>query len=438
MRFKDQVHFIRRNMKKNRLRVFMTILATTMACAFLVVLSSVGFGIQKTITDMTMSQQVVTEIQVYGKSDGKDVKKADLEKYDNVKAVVERTTVNEPVKAKLGDRTNTNSTLVFTNMDDELKSNMELEKGRTAKSENEIVVGYNFAKYLWTKKDSEDYEKEISKSQVNDDEIKQPKGFTKDVLNKTIQLNVTKTNDETGKVDGEKSYDFKIVGITKKPNTDWQEDNSIFVSNSFKRDFSKFLDLSKDSSSVEKSTKVYADKFDHVEQLSNDLMDDGYQVMSVTTQLKGANTFFMVFKIGLIFVGCIAVIISAIGIFNTMTMAVTERTQEIGIMKAIGASPSIIRRMFLMESAYIGILGCVIGIIISYGVSYLVNLVVPMILAATSGSDAGDLNYTFSYIPMSLVVIAVVICGGVAVISGMNPARKATKTNVLTALRREL
>ncbi len=70
--------------------------------------------------------------------------------------------------------------------------------------------------------------------------------------------------------------------------------------------------------------------------------------------------------------------------------------------------------------------------------SYLVNLAVPMILAATSGSDAGDLNYTFSYIPASLVIIAVVICGGVAVISGMNPARKATKTNVLTALRREL
>lgn len=63
-------------------------------------------------------------------------------------------------------------------------------------------------------------------------------------------------------------------------------------------------------------------------------------------------------------------------------MAVTERTQEIGIMKAIGASPSIIRRMFLMESAYIGILGSVIGIIISYGVSFAVNLAVPVILKA--------------------------------------------------------
>lgn len=94
MRFKDQVHFIRRNMKKNRLRVFMTILATTMACAFLVVLSSVGFGIQKTITDMTMSQQVVTKVSVMGKEGDKPIKKADLEKYDHVRSVVERTQVS--------------------------------------------------------------------------------------------------------------------------------------------------------------------------------------------------------------------------------------------------------------------------------------------------------------------------------------------------------
>lgn len=134
-------------------------------------------------------------------------------------------------------------------------------------------------------------------------------------------------------------------------------------------------------------TSVYADKFDNVGALTDKLTDDGYQVISVTNQLEGMDMFFTVFKIGLMFVGCIAVIISAIGIFNTMTMAVTERTQEIGIMKAIGANPSIIKRMFLMESAYIGVIGSIIGIIISYIVSFAVNLIIPAILSSMSEGD---------------------------------------------------
>ena len=71
-------------------------------------------------------------------------------------------------------------------------------------------------------------------------------------------------------------------------------------------------------------------------------------------------------RAGLIFVGTIAILIASIGIFNTMTMAVTERTREIGVMKAIGADPKLIQRLFLMESAWIGIVGTVLAIAISY------------------------------------------------------------------------
>ncbi|MFB8735517.1 hypothetical protein ACEQPO_22580 [Bacillus sp. SL00103] len=78
-------------------------------------------------------------------------------------------------------------------------------------------------------------------------------------------------------------------------------------------------------------TSVYADKSDNVGALTNKLTDEGYQVISVTNQLEGMDMFLTVFKIGLIFVGCIAVIISAIGIFNTMTMAVTERHKKLGL-----------------------------------------------------------------------------------------------------------
>ncbi|MDF4189627.1 macrolide ABC transporter permease, partial [Ligilactobacillus salivarius] len=73
MRFKDQVHFIRRNMKKNKLRVFMTILATTMACSFLIILSSVGFGLQKSMTENIMSQGIITEIAIKGQKNAKEV-----------------------------------------------------------------------------------------------------------------------------------------------------------------------------------------------------------------------------------------------------------------------------------------------------------------------------------------------------------------------------
>jgi acetoin utilization transport system permease protein len=67
--------------------------------------------------------------------------------------------------------------------------------------------------------------------------------------------------------------------------------------------------------------------------------------------------------------------------------------------------------MFLLESAYIGILGSVLGVIISYGVSFLVNKIIPPILSSVSegGASAADFSITFSYIPVSLVLIATLI-----------------------------
>ena len=122
-----------------------------------------------------------------------------------------------------------------------------------------------------------------------------------------------------------------------------------------------------------------------------------------------------------------------------MTMAVTERTREIGVMKAIGASPKLIRRLFLMESAWIGIIGTVLAVIISYVVSYLANLVLPIVVGmALEEESIAGMNLTFSLIPWQLVAIASCISIGVAMISGWRPAKKATKIDVIQALRQEL
>ncbi|AOZ89637.1 macrolide ABC transporter permease [Bacillus xiamenensis] len=435
MKFRDQVKFIRRNMKKNRLRVFMTILATTMACSFLIVLASVGFGLQKSAQDEIMKQQIITEIKVLGKEKG-DVKVDDLKTYDQVKSVVARTAINPSVNVELDDRS-TETQAALTDMKEEKEAGLELDRGKVPTSANEIVVGYHMAEQLWTEKERAAYEKEMNQTSNGEESPKEPKGYTKEILNKVIQIKVPKLNEENEVVE-EKTFDFRVVGVLKKPNLEWQQDHKILIPNAYEKEFGQILDLSPEAGNVEKMTSVYADKFDNVGALTDKLTDDGYQVISVTNQLEGMDMFFTVFKIGLIFVGCIAVIISAIGIFNTMTMAVTERTQEIGIMKAIGANPSIIKRMFLMESAYIGVIGSIIGIIISYVISFAVNFIIPAILSSMSEGGASDqFSITFSYIPLSLVITATVISAGVAIISGLNPARKATKTNVLTALRRE-
>ena len=68
-----------------------------------------------------------------------------------------------------------------------------------------------------------------------------------------------------------------------------------------------------------------------------------------------------------------------------MTMAVTERTREIGVLKAIGASPKLIQRLFLMESTFIGIFGTLIAVVISYAISFAANAALPLILKAATG-----------------------------------------------------
>jgi acetoin utilization transport system permease protein len=430
---------MRKNMKKNRLRVFMTILATTMACAFLIVLASVGFGIQKSMTEEIKSQQIITEVNVQAKeSNGKveAIKKENLDELaetDNVTAVVRRNSIDMPVEVTFEDRKGEVYPTI-TNMEEELKGNLALEKGEVPKSENEVIVGYHFAKLLLTKEENEKYQKEMESS---DGPIEEPAGYEGDLVGKEINMTILK--DVDGKEE-KKSYTFKISGVGKAPSRDWFRDQSIYINDSLRDEILTFVSTDENESVTDNPYSqvfVYASGLEHVAQVTDDLKEKGYMVYSITEELDSVNLFFNVFKAGLIFVGTIAVVIASIGIFNTMTMAVTERTQEIGIMKALGAQPGVIRRLFLMESAYIGIVGSVLGVAISYVISYAANMLLPIILNSATGNE-GEIDFTFSYIPVSLVLISAAISIGVAIISGLRPAVKATNINVLSALRREL
>lgn len=120
-------------------------------------------------------------------------------------------------------------------------------------------------------------------------------------------------------------------------------------------------------------------------------------------------------------IGMITLIGAAIGLMNIMLVAVSERTREVGLIKAIGGKKKDVRRQFLFESVCISLLGAVFGIILGVGVGNIFSLV---------------LNTGF-VVPWFWVITGIIICSIVGLVAGIYPAMKAASLNPINALRYE-
>jgi putative ABC transport system permease protein len=120
-------------------------------------------------------------------------------------------------------------------------------------------------------------------------------------------------------------------------------------------------------------------------------------------------------------IGLITLIGAAIGLMNIMLVSVSERTREVGLIKAIGGKRKSVSRQFLLEAIIISILGAFFGIILGVLVGNLFSFVLK----------------TGFVVPWSWVVYGIVICTGVGLAAGIYPARKAGKLNPIEALRYE-
>jgi len=134
-------------------------------------------------------------------------------------------------------------------------------------------------------------------------------------------------------------------------------------------------------------------------------------------------------------VGAVALLVSALGITNTMVTAIYERTKEIGVMKVIGASLGDIRKLFLMEAALLGFLGGVAGVGLSLGVSHFINTSGVRLLADSINEFA--MQTQVSLITPELCGLAVLFATIMGIVAGFFPANRAMKLSVLTAIRTE-
>ena len=181
---------------------------------------------------------------------------------------------------------------------------------------------------------------------------------------------------------------------------------------------------------VYSSARVQADDMENVELVSDMIRAMGYNVSSNIEYIDSMKKQFAMVQAVLGGIGAVSLFVAAIGIANTMMMSIYERTKEIGVMKVIGCSLGNIRQMFLLEAAFIGLAGGVIGNLLSFLMSAAINVLV-------QGSEMGMLAGRISYIPPWLVLISLGFAMLVGTAAGYFPARRAMKLSPLAAIRNE-
>lgn len=167
-----------------------------------------------------------------------------------------------------------------------------------------------------------------------------------------------------------------------------------------------------------------------LEPIREDLAQSGYSVLALSDVVDQANAIFNVLQIVLAVFGTAALIVSAIGMVNTMTITFLERTQEIGIMRSIGASRIDMFFLFLIESAVMGFLGGVGGVLIGYFGQGIITFGLD-ILANRLGGVSVDIFET----PIWFILTVIIFSTIVGFITGILPGRRARKLNPLDALR---
>jgi len=158
---------------------------------------------------------------------------------------------------------------------------------------------------------------------------------------------------------------------------------------------------------------------------------EGEEDFSVQTTSQLLSSFDVILNalLGIVIgIALISLFVGGVGIMNTMYTAVLQRTNEIGVMKAIGARNSDILKIFLIESGMLGLIGGVIGIIIGMGLSALVALI---------GRTFLNTILLKAYFPWYLIVGALLFAFIVGALSGALPAIQASKQNPVEALRYE-
>lgn len=381
-------------------RTLLTILGMGVGIGAILFLVSLGYGLQKTLLEkITTADSLLTLDVTEAKAESGNL---NAEMVDKIKGIegVEKVSPLAQITSQV-HMDNVSADIITYGIDSSFfkLAGIKAGEGLFPSSENkeEIMISSAVAK-VFEKKPQDLIGKEIT--------------FTFLVPQK--EESGENMGSGLSRIDSEKKY--KIAGVTEGEN----EENIVYIN-------LESLDFKIESFSQLK-VKCQSDKF--LAPVRENILGMGLLVSSLSDTVDQANKIFRVVQIVLMLFGVIALIVSAIGMFNTMTITLLERTSEIGIMKSIGASDKSISAMFIMESAIMGFFGGLSGIIIGFLEGFIFNGIVN-IIAVRLGGERVNLFYSPLWFVATIIIFAVIV----GIFTGFAPARRASKIDPLDALR---
>lgn len=222
---------------------------------------------------------------------------------------------------------------------------------------------------------------------------------------------------KSGRLQSEQT-DFKVMGVIDDTASNYFYFHLADAKKLGVKNYSQLKVINKDQTTVSKVRK--------------EIETSGFRTMSTLDTVAEIEKLFRTIRFVLGLLGTIALAVAALGMFNTMTVSLLERTREVGVMKAMGMLSDDVRELFLAESMIMGVGGGLCGVLLGITGGKFISIILTSI-SVVKGQGVIDI----SYVPIFFTAFILLVSFTVGILTGWYPSRRARQISALNALRYE-